>query len=169
MRPQNLLFICMGNICRSPAAHAVMENLNQKHRLGWRIDSCGTDAFHQGAAPDRRMQRELIQQGYPKFQHTAQRFRLDMAYQFDLLLAMDFHNYDRISEHIRHDKELLVKLHLFRDFDPQMPPSQRGQVPDPYYNGEKSFREVFQMIERTCEHLVQKFAPPKKTDVSLTS
>ncbi len=154
----SILFICMGNICRSPAAHAVMEQLNQKHQLGWRIDSCGTHAYHKRASPDTRMQKALRDHGYPKFQHFSQPFELGMAYEFDLLLAMDFQNYTYVREKLCHDETLLQKLYLFRYFDPQVASEfNNDEVLDPYYNGDKSFQEVYQMIVRTCEALTKQF------------
>ena len=147
----------MGNICRSPAAHAVMEHINRERQLGWRIDSCGTAAYHRGIAPDSRMQKVLLQHGYPKFCHASQPFCSGMAREFDLLLAMDIDNYNSIYEHLRHEQELLQKLYLFRAFDPQAPSSERYEVPDPYYSGAKSFQEVYQIIVRTCENLAEQF------------
>ena len=158
---QSILFICMGNICRSPAAHAVMEQLNKKHQLGWRIDSCGTHAYHhKGALPDSRMQKVLQEHGYSKFKHSSQPFDIGMAYEFDLLLAMDLQNYEYIREKLCHDQALLEKLYLFRYFDPQVASEfKNNEVPDPYYNGDKSFQEVYQMIVRTCESLAKQFGP----------
>ncbi|WGK70129.1 low molecular weight phosphotyrosine protein phosphatase [Candidatus Haliotispira prima] len=153
----SVLFICMGNICRSPAAHAVMEQVNREQALSWNIDSCGTCAYHQGAAPDSRMQKVLHHHGYQGFRHAAKLFQTGMAYEFDLLLAMDLHNYDDIYELLSHDADLSGKLHLFRDFDPEVSEGQRAEVPDPYYNGAKSFEEVYRMIVRTCTNLAAQF------------
>lgn len=160
MKDTSVLFICMGNICRSPAAHGVMQHFCAEQGLKWKIDSCGTLGYHQGSPPDRRMQAVLKQHGI-NFKHKAQPFRLGMAYEFDLLLAMDRQNYEDIRQTIEDalDEEeaapLLAKLQMFRDFDPKASPAD-CQVPDPYYNGDESFREVYEMIERSCRGILAK-------------
>ena len=159
---KGVLFICLGNICRSVAAHAVMEQINREQKLGWHIDSCGTSGYHRGARPDSRMMAALKQHGYAGFSHRAQQFVPDMAYQFDLLLAMDLQNYRDVQRTLKPHKEaieeqtgkpLASRLRLFREFDPEV--SERAEVPDPYYNGGKHFGLICPMIIRTCFGIIR--------------
>lgn len=151
---QSVMFICMGNICRSPAAHAILEDINKKKQYNWKIDSCGTYAYHQGHPPDYRMLQQL-QINEIEFLHRSQLFRVGMAYDFDLLLAMDLQNYNDVLERLPDDSDIHAKLQLFRNFDPQVPSGTQAEVPDPYYRGLKSFPEVYQMIERCCQNLAE--------------
>ena len=159
---KSVLFICLGNICRSTAAHAVMAQINREQKLGWYIDSCGTSSYHEGCRPDSRMMEALKHYGYTGFVHKAQQFVPDMAYQFDLLLAMDLANYRDVQRTLKPHRKAIEaqtgkalenRLHLFRDFDPEV--SGRAEVPDPYYNGGRHFNLICPMVIRTCKKLAQ--------------
>ena len=160
--PKSVLFICLGNICRSAAAHAVMAQINREQKLGWHIDSCGTSRYHEGFRPDSRMMEALKHYGYTGFAHKAQQFVPDMAFQFDLLLAMDLENFRDVQRTLKPHKKAIEaqtgealenKLRLFRDFDPEV--SGRAEVHDPYYDGGRHFDQICPMIIRTCKKLAE--------------
>ena len=145
---KSVLFICLGNICRSAAAHAVMAQINREQKLGWHIDS--------------RMMEALKHYGYTGFAHKAQQFMPDMAFQFDLLLAMDFTNFRDVQRTLKPHKKAIEsqtgealenKLRLFRDFDPEV--SGQAEVHDPYYDGGRHFDQICPMIIRTCKKLAE--------------
>lgn len=147
------MFVCMGNICRSPAAHAVAEYKIAERGLDDRltVDSSGTIAYHQGEPADARMSAELAKHGIPS-SHRSQQFRNSDVEEFDLILAMDRRNYEDIRGLVRDEAEL-DKLKMFRDFDPAGP----GEVPDPYYGGREGFARVYEMVDRTVEELLNRF------------
>ena len=150
------MFVCLGNICRSPVAEAVFAHLVNEKGLGkkFTVDSSGTSAYHIGADPDPRMQAAAEQQGV-NMSHKAQQFKKDHFNKFDLIFAMDNSNYDDIislTQNIKHRE----KVHLFREFDPNAI-SNNADVPDPYYRGGMdAFNEVFQIVSRTCEEILER-------------
>ncbi len=147
------MFVCMGNICRSPAAHAVAEQRIAERNLDsvLRVDSSGTIAYHAGEPADPRMSAELAKYGI-KNGHRSQQFRESDFDEFDLILAMDRQNLEDIQSMAR-DEADLRKLAMFRDFDPAGP----GEVPDPYYGGREGFTRVYEMVDRTMEEILTRF------------
>lgn len=130
-------------------AHAVLEHKLRERRLGEAIslESSGTTAFHAGENADARARAELRKHGI-EFRHAARSFRKSDLEAYDLILTMDRGNYRdvvRIAE-----AETEPKVHMFRDFDPE----GGGEVPDPYYGGRNGFREVYEMIDRTCDAII---------------
>ena len=148
-----ILFVCLGNIVRSPLAENMFRHLAaQAGQAGcYEVDSAGTGAWHIGESPDSRMrgvaaQRGLVYDGLAR-QFTARDFD-----HFDLIVAMDQDNRANLIYHARSqaDKD---KIHLMRKFDPQGSP--RAEVPDPYYGGQRGFEEVFEIVERSCRGLLE--------------
>jgi protein-tyrosine phosphatase len=143
----------MGNICRSPAAHAVAEQRIADRNLDsvLRVDSSGTIAYHAGEPADSRMSAELAKHGI-KNGHRSQQFRESDFDEFDLILAMDRRNLEDIKSMAR-DEADLRKLAMFRDFDPE----GSGEVPDPYYGGREGFTRVYDMVDRTVDEILTRF------------
>ncbi|GAA1159044.1 low molecular weight protein-tyrosine-phosphatase [Nocardioides aquiterrae] len=136
--------VCLGNICRSPMAHVVLEERLADAGLADRVEvtSSGTGDWHVGNPMDRRAAATLAAAGYDPTRHRARQWGgNDDA---DLVLAMDLANLADIGG--RSDRVM-----LFRDFDPLEPGSE---VPDPYYGGDSGFEEVLAMVERTASALV---------------
>lgn len=147
----NVLFICTGNICRSPAAHAIFKKLiTDKKEERIIVDSAGMASSHKGEEPDIRMIEILEEQGI-SFTHQSQPFDKSFGEKFDLILAMDEINYRDLSHALSADI-LQKKVRMFRDFDP----SGKGSVPDPYFGSTDGFEFVYWMIYRTCEALLDK-------------
>ena len=147
-----VMFVCLGNICRSPAAQAVFENRLEERGLAHLIStgSSGTCAYHVGQLSDRRMRKAALKYGID-IQHYAQQFRYEDFTDYDLILAMDRENYHDLSSMAETHEEKL-KLRMFRSFDPE----GNGDVPDPYYGGEKGFDNVLVMLLRTCDIIIDR-------------
>lgn len=146
----NVLFVCQGNICRSPLAHTVAEAFVEKHNRkdSIAVDSAGVSAYHVGEGADRRMREVAASYGYTITTRSRQFVRSDFD-RFDLILAMDRENC-RELQRLARSADHRSKIRLFRDFDPE----GRGSVPDPYYGGNRGFHDVYTMISRTCAVLV---------------
>ena len=145
-------FVCLGNICRSPLAQGVFQDLVNREKLNQKIfvSSAGTGSWHIGNLPDERMRQTAQSKGI-QLESRAQQFQSKDFNRFNLVLAMDHSNLANL-EAIAPSTLPEDKLMLFRSFDPE---SQGNQdVPDPYYGGTKGFEEVFLMVERTCPPLL---------------
>lgn len=155
--PVRLLFVCLGNICRSPLAEGVCRHMIRSRGLSARVtvDSCGTGGWHEGQAPDPRMRKTAQQHGVSMQGQTARQFSAADFERFDYILAMDRANLravrsqDATGTHAH-------KVQLFRTYDPE--PGD-GEVPDPYYGGAAGFENVYQMVERTCAALLDAVVP----------
>jgi protein-tyrosine phosphatase len=150
--PFRILFVCLGNICRSPAAHAVMQAMVEKAGLSQHIqvDSAGTAGWHTGKMPDERMRRAGQTRGY-RLDHPARQFLAADLARHDLILAMDRANRRDI---LAHDPENLFsqKVRLFCEFCTQ---HEEAEVPDPYYGGPEGFEHVLDLIEDGCRGILQ--------------
>lgn len=145
-----LLFVCLGNICRSPTAHAVMRQKSAQLALGIEIESAGTSASHRGEAPDPRSVREGEASGYSFAQLRSRPVSdTDFAY-YDLILAMDKENLAELKR--RCPANYQHKLKLFLNFHPAFP--EYEEVPDPYYGGSRGFALVLKLIEEGCDGLL---------------
>lgn len=146
-------FVCLGNICRSPTAHGVMEHLVRERRLEDVIEvfGAGTGAWHVGSRPDRRSEETARRRGF-SLPGVAEHFTAPDFDRFDRVLAMDRSNLASLQRLARHDDDRR-KLSLFRAFDPLATPDD-DEVPDPYYGGPDGFERVFDMCERTCAALL---------------
>ena len=147
-----VLFVCMGNICRSPTAHGVFRRLVMDSGLGHliEIDSAGTHAYHLGEPPDRRAQETARERGIDIADLRARRARREDFHQFDYILAMDQDNFDYLSGICPGGME--GKLRLFMDFAPDL---RVREVPDPYYGGQHGFDRVFDMVESAARGLLE--------------
>jgi protein-tyrosine phosphatase len=147
-----LCFVCLGNICRSPTAAAVMAHLVDQAGLSDRIgvESAGTAGWHAGEGPDGRAATEARRRGV-SMRHTARQFIAGDFARFDLVLAMDEDNLDNLMA-IAPDARAAAKVELLLRYDPLSPPD--ATVPDPYYGGPDGFAHVFDLVERACAGLL---------------
>ncbi|HEY5317931.1 MAG TPA: low molecular weight protein-tyrosine-phosphatase [Polyangia bacterium] len=147
-----ICFVCLGNICRSPTAEAVMRHLVKEAGLGDRIaiESAGTGDWHVGGARDRRSRAVGAARGIP-LEGEAQQFTRPDFERFDHVLAMDRANRDELLGLARDDRDR-AKVRLLRSFEPGAPSD--AEVPDPYYGGARGFEEVFDICERACRGLL---------------
>ena len=147
-----VLFVCLGNIVRSPLAENMFRYLAEQEGLGdkYEADSAGTSAYHVGEAPDPRMRRVAAGRGFEYNGRARQVTRGDLD-DFDLVIAMDASNRDGLRNLAR-NQEQEDKIHLMREFDPQGGPE--APVPDPYYGGIDGFENVFNIVQRACQGLL---------------
>jgi protein-tyrosine phosphatase len=144
MEKIKVLFVCMGNICRSPTAEGVFTKLVKDHDLEayFAIDSAGTHAYHVGNEPDLRSQSAALERGIDLSSLRARKVNHGDFEKFDFLLAMDDENYSIL---INACPELYkTKINYFLDYAPHL---QEREVPDPYYGGTYGFERVLDMIE----------------------
>lgn len=162
-QPVKIMFVCLGNICRSPLAEGVFRHLVQREGLDkqFHIASSGTGNWHVGEPPDRRMIKTAARHGIDLSKQRAQHFKARFMDEYDLILGMDQSNLSNIlmitGAGDRLDQDV-QKVRLFRDYDP-IPGN--GEVPDPYYGGDQGFEEVFQMVLRTNTALLKEFTSKK--------
>ncbi len=151
--PYKLLFVCLGNICRSPSAENIMNYLIQQSGLSDRIicDSAGTSSYHIGSSPDRRMSAAAMQKLGFKLQGQARQFQRSDFQEFDLILAMDRENYQNIL-YLDSQGEYEQKVQLMCDFCSQY---TLQEVPDPYYGGSEGFNQVIDLLMDACGGLLE--------------
>ncbi|TDF41954.1 low molecular weight phosphotyrosine protein phosphatase [Alteromonadaceae bacterium M269] len=146
----SFLFVCMGNICRSPTAEAVFKKKAQERALDFFIDSAGTIGHHRGHAPDKRSQQVGMARGYDFKGMKSRKVEVEDFSKFDYVVAMDNANLsdliDLCPEDLRHKVSLMMS-HTQTDFD---------EVPDPYYGGGKGFELVLDLIEQASDGLLDK-------------
>lgn len=152
----SVLFVCLGNICRSPLAEGVFLHLLEEEGLAsrYRVDSAGTGAWHVGNLPDPRSREVASRNGITLPSRARQVEDRDFR-EFDLVVAMDRSNLgdlESLKARVGGDARLV----LMRDFDPD--PGD-GQVPDPYYGGPDGFDRVFDMVLRSARGLLEHLEP----------
>lgn len=150
---QKILFVCLGNICRSPAADGIMHDLVAKAGAEGRIyiDSAGTYAGHTGELPDPRMRAAAARRGY-NFTHRARQIRESDFYDFDRIIVMDDYNYEsvhRLAPSCEYANKIYRMCEFFTTFAERW-----SHVPDPYYEGAEGFELVLDMLEEGCRNLL---------------
>jgi protein-tyrosine phosphatase len=154
-----LLFVCLGNICRSPSAEGVMRALVLEAGLEDRVelDSAGTGGWHVGSPPDERATAAAAARGIA-LGGSARRVRGDDFDDFDLILAMDRSNLSDLRELARSEHQR-DKVKLLREFDPASEGVEDLDVPDPYYGAAGGFEEVLDLVHAACSGLLQQLRP----------
>ncbi len=158
--PYRITVVCLGNICRSPMAEAVLRQ--RIHAAGLHdaieLDSAGTGDWHLGYPVDPRARDTLAAAGYPAWEHTSRQITPNWFAEIDLVLAMDDSNYADLERLIARSG-MEPELRMMRSFDPQLAgapePSSELSVPDPYYGGDHGFVEVLAMLERASDGLMR--------------
>jgi protein-tyrosine phosphatase len=149
----SVLFVCLGNICRSPLAEGVFQHLVSEAGLDERfeIDSAGTGSWHVGEAPDARASLVASQHGV-ELRSRARQITEDDLLHFDWVIAMDRENLRNI-ERMAGATGSEAKIHLLREFDTS---GDGDEVPDPYYGGASGFENVYEMVHRSCQVLLDR-------------
>jgi protein-tyrosine phosphatase len=146
-----VLFVCLGNICRSPLAEAIFKTKIHKHGLNglFEADSCGTSNYHIGQGPDERTLMNALKNGVSIY-HKGRQLSSEDLVVFDFIVAMDHSNHKNILKletALQHGH----KVKLIRSFDTE----PGDEVPDPYYGGEDGFQEVFEILDRSTDGLIK--------------
>lgn len=148
-----VLFVCLGNICRSPSADGILRKKLAEHGLADKVtvDSAGTGDWHIGKAPDERSQAAAVRRGYEISKLRARQVNAEDFDKFDYVLAMDNSNIENMQEFkpkgaVRTEPELFLKR-----FGAD---ANVNEVPDPYYGGEEGFEHVLDLIEAACDNMI---------------
>ncbi len=144
----HIMFVCMGNICRSPTAHAVMQKIVDEQGLSdtITIESSGTHAYHVGEQADRRAQATAKSRGIDMSHLRAQKIAITDYDKFDWILAMDEDNLELLHYYAPENHK--ANCCLLMDFVAEN--HGRREVPDPYYGGDQGFEDVFDMVDEAC-------------------
>lgn len=147
-----VLFVCMGNICRSPTAEGVFRQVVEEAELTHiiEIDSAGTHAYHIGEPPDERSQQAAMRRGINLSSQRARRVEAADFDLYDYVLAMDRDNLSNLSQICHEDH--VNKMRLFLEFAPHM---KESEVPDPYYGGAQGFERVLDLIDAASRGLLE--------------
>lgn len=148
----HLLFVCLGNICRSPAAEGILRQMADSRGLGDRltVDSAGTYAGHTGDLPDARMSNAAYARGY-LLTHRARQVRLQDFETYDRIVVMDdsnYHNLFRLAPSREAGNKIFRMSEFFRNH------SEWSHVPDPYYEGHEGFELVLNLLEDGCRTIL---------------
>lgn len=152
MEKIKILFVCMGNICRSPTAEGITRKIiaNSELHVNIHVDSAGTHAYHSGEAPDPRARRAAAKRGVDLSRLRARQVQIEDFERFDLILAMDRENLEVLESFCppeqRHKLELLMRYSSRFEVE---------EVPDPYFGGEDGFDLVLDMVEDAAQGLVE--------------
>jgi len=161
-----VLFVCLGNICRSPLAEGIFLHMAYQRGVnGWfDVDSCGTGAWHVGDAADHRSVAVALRHGVT-LGHRARQFdpRTDFD-RFDCLVAMDRSNRASIIHAAQTSSRTPPTVRLMRSFDPSLGHAEAGapDVPDPYSGGDEGFEVVYEMLVRSCAGLLDRLLEPER-------
>lgn len=145
MVPGNVLMVCLGNICRSPLAHGIFQNLVADQNI--KVDSAGTANYHTGAAPDPRSIEIATINGIDISRQKARQFVVEDFDQFDYIYVMDYSNQQNVLRLARNDQDR-AKVHLLLG---------DAEVEDPYYGGKEGFSVVFNKIQKACQHILEQW------------
>lgn len=147
-----VLFVCLGNICRSPTAHGVFQSMVDDRGLSnlIQVDSCGTGGWHVGEAPDRRARAKAAKRGYDLSSLRARQIQVADFARFDYILAMDSKNLAALQD--MRPRTYAGHLGLLLDFAENV---ELKEVPDPYYGGANGFNHVLDLVEWASEGLLR--------------
>jgi len=152
MKKIRVLFVCMGNICRSPTAEGVFSSLlrNKKNEDQIIVDSAGTHAYHIGDAPDLRAQKAAKDRNIDLSSQRARKVVLGDFEDFDYILAMDAENHEILMQSC--PDQYKYKIRYFLDYAPHL---DTREVPDPYYGGKYGFERVLDMVENASDGFLE--------------
>jgi len=147
---KRVLFVCLGNICRSPAAEGIMKKIvaEKGWASDWVIDSAGTGDWHIGELPDSRMRAAGARRGY-RFDHRCRQLRASDFDEFDMIIGMDDQNIRNIRL-FAPSREKWRKVHHIGEW---LEPAEGTYVPDPYYGDERDFNLAIDLLEAACERI----------------
>lgn len=145
-----ILLVCLGNICRSPIAEAVLKKLAKQHGLNWTIESAGTNRWHKGGPADERAIRVCAKNGIDLSRHVARWFSTDDFERYDVIYTMAPDVLEEMSEFVKRPEQLRV----VKNFMDELYPAENRAVPDPWYDGEREFEECYRIVFEVCERII---------------
>ena len=149
-----ILMVCLGNICRSPLAEGILKEKCKKAGLSWKIESAGTNGFHNGEAPHYLSQKIARINNIDISNQQSRKFVKQDFERFDKIYAMAEDVIDEIKQ-IGKDQYISTKVNLLMD---EVYPNQNKEVPDPYYGAEDGYHSVYNMIEIACDEIIKNYA-----------
>jgi protein-tyrosine phosphatase len=149
-----VLMVCLGNICRSPIAHGLLQYKSDKLKLGWEVDSAGTSGYHEGELPDSRSVACMKKHGIDITYQHSRPISTDDLQRFDLIYVMDSSNYRDVTNLARNEEELYkIKLIMSEVYADKVP-----DVPDPYYGGDHGFENVYKMLDKATDRIIERYS-----------
>jgi protein-tyrosine phosphatase len=149
-----ILMVCLGNICRSPIAEGLLKHKAQQHGLDWQVDSAGTNSYHTGEPPHRFSQKICLTNGIDISDQRARRFTAEDFRKYDKIYVMADDVYDEVRRMGGKNADM-SKVDFFLN---ELEADCNGCVPDPWYGPEEGYTEVYELIDRTCDAIIKKYA-----------
>lgn len=149
-----ILMVCLGNICRSPIAHGLLQHKADKLNLKWKVDSAGTSDWHEGELPNPKSIEVMNNHGVDiTYQRSRPIIREDLE-DFDIIYVMDSSNYQNVKNMALNSDEI-AKIHLIMN---EVNPGHNQPVPDPWGLTEKHYEEVYEMLDKATDKVIEKFS-----------
>ena len=145
-----ILFVCLGNICRSPLAEGILRKKFEERGIKGTIHSAGFEPYHEGQHPDPRSISTALKHGIEIQNKVARLFTVDDFDEYDKILVMDSMNYADVMRLARNDADRMKVDYLLNTVNA----GSDDEVPDPYYGGHSGFDKVYEMMDRACERIV---------------
>ena len=155
--------VCLGNICRSPLAEGILQDKALKAGLNWSVESAGTNRYHTGDAPHRLSQKIAMQHGIDISRQRARTFVPEDFERYDKIYALAKDVLDDIG-YIAKNKFDGAKINLLMN---ELYPGRNMDVPDPYYNGEEAYHEVYKMLDKVCDKIIERYRFPNPASQTL--
>lgn len=147
-----ILMVCLGNICRSPLADGLLRDKLKSNNLQIEVDSCGTSSHHVGEQPDERMMETAFNHGCDLSNLRARQFVVEDFKTFDIIYVMDASNYNNVLR-LANSEDDKQKVKLFLN---ELYPGKNMAVPDPYYGGDQGFEDVYELVDKTTDIIIEK-------------
>ncbi len=154
---KKILMVCLGNICRSPLAEGILREKVKAAGLDVEVHSAGTAAYHVGESADQRSINVAMKNNINIRNHTGRQFQVSDFDDYDMVYAMDVSNYSDILGKARNDSDR-AKVKMLMN---ELYPGQDIDVPDPYFGGSRGFDDVFSMIDKACDVIIDNLKAPK--------
>jgi protein-tyrosine phosphatase len=148
-----ILMVCLGNICRSPLAEGILQKKLAEAGLNWMVDSAGTNGYHVGESPHHLSQKVAKINGVDISNQVARKFRMEDLDEFDRIYIMA----DDVLEEMRRIGGLGMKETNIKLFLEELYPGQNKEVPDPWYGDEDGYHEVYELIEKNCDAIIENY------------
>ena len=145
--------VCLGNICRSPMAHGLLQHKVQQQKRDWEVDSAGTSGYHEGQLPDPRSIACMKGHGIDITYQQSRLITYDDLKEFELVYVMDANNYKDVCNMAR-TEEQVSKIRMIMS---EVNPDVETDVPDPYYGGDKGFENVYKMLDIATDKILERY------------